>query len=127
MPSHRLLRVRELLKREIGEAIRREIPVDRAGLVTVNDVEIAGDLRQATAFISILGSAEQQRSGIAMLRKHRRRLQGLVAKAVILKYTPQLRFVIDDSVARGNRVLEIIAELERDTPAGELERDAPAT
>src|SRR5690349_20580958 len=109
MPSHRLLRVRELLKREIGEAIRREIPVDQAGLITVNDVEIAGDLRQATAFISILGSAEQQRSGIAMLRKHRRRLQGLVAKAVILKYTPQLRFVIDDSIARGNKVLEIIA------------------
>jgi ribosome-binding factor A len=117
MPSHRLLRVRELLKREIGEAIRREIPVDQAGLITVNDVEIAGDLRQATAFISILGSAEQQRSGIAMLRKHRRRLQGLVAKAVILKYSPQLRFVIDDSIARGNKVLAIIEELERNAPA----------
>ena len=117
MPSHRLLRVRELLKREIGEAIRREIPVEQAGLVTVNDVEVAGDLRVATAYISILGNAEQQRSGIAMLRKHRRRLQGLVAKAVVLKYTPQLRFVIDDSVARGNRVLDIIAELERNAPA----------
>ena len=115
--SHRLLRVRELFKREIGEAIRREIPVDQAGLITVNDVEIAGDLRQATAFISILGSAEQQRSGIAMLRKHRRRLQGLVAKAVILKYSPQLRFVIDDSIARGNKVLAIIEELERNAPA----------
>jgi ribosome-binding factor A len=117
MPSLRLQRVRELLKREIGEAIRREIPVDQAGLITVNDVEIAGDLRQATAFISILGSAEQQRSGIAMLRKHRRRLQGLVAKAVILKYSPQLRFVIDDSIARGNKVLAIIEELERNAPA----------
>ena len=117
MASHRLQRVRELLKREIGEAIRREIPVDQAGLITVNDVEIAGDLRQATAFISILGSAEQQRSGIAMLRKHRRRLQGLVAKAVILKYSPQLRFVIDDSIARGNKVLAIIEELERNAPA----------
>jgi len=117
MPSHRLLRVRELLKREIGQAIRREIPVDQAGLITVNDVDIAGDLRQATAYISILGSAEQQRTGIAMLRKHRRRLQGLVAKAVILKYTPQLRFVIDDSIARGNKVLAIIEELERNAPA----------
>jgi ribosome-binding factor A len=116
MSSHRLLRVRELLKRGIGEAIRREIPSDQAGLITVNDVEVVGDLRQATAFISILGSAEQQRTGIALLRKNRARLQGLVAKAVILKYTPQLRFVIDESVARGNRVLAIIEELERNSP-----------
>ena len=116
MPSHRLLRVRELLKREIGEAIRRELPVHQAGLVTVNDVEVAGDLRIATVYIGILGTAEQQRTGIAMLQKNRGRIQSLVAKAVILKYTPQLRFIVDESVARGNRVLDIIAELERTMP-----------
>jgi len=116
MSSHRLLRVRELLKREIGEAIRRELPVGQAGLVTVNDVDVAGDLRVATVFIGILGNPEQQRTGIAMLHKNRARIQGLVAKSVILKYTPQLRFVVDESVARGNRVLEIIEELEGDSP-----------
>ena|SRR5215207_2073170 len=117
MASLRLLRVRELLKREIGEAIRREIPVDQAGLVTVNDVDVSGDLRVATVFIGILGSSEQQRTGLALLQKNRARIQGLVAKAVILKNTPQLRFVIDKSVTRGNRVLDIIAELERTSPA----------
>lgn len=117
MSSHRVLRVRELLKREIGEAIRREIPVEQAGLVTVNDVEVAGDLRLATVFVGILGSAEQQRTGIALLRRHRARIQDLVAKSVVLKYIPQLRFVVDESVARGNRVLEIIAELEGNSPA----------
>jgi ribosome-binding factor A len=117
MSSHRLLRVRELLKREIGEAIRRELPVQQAGLVTVNDVDVAGDLRLATVFIGILGNPEQQRTGIAMLHKNRARIQGLVAKSVILKYTPQLRFVVDESVARGNRVLEIINELESDSSA----------
>jgi len=117
MSSHRLLRVRELLKREIGEAIRRELPVEQAGLVTVNDVDVAGDLRVATVFIGILGNSEQQRTGIAMLHKNRARIQGLVAKAVILKYTPQLRFVVDESIARGNRVLAIINELESDSSA----------
>jgi len=116
MSSHRLLRVRELLKREIGEAIRREIPVERAGLITVNDVHVAGDLRLATVFIGILGNAEQQRTGVAMLQRNRKRLQGLVAKSVVLKYTPQLRFVVDDSIVRGNKVLDIIAELERESP-----------
>src|SRR3954467_10765068 len=116
MGSHRLQRVRELLKREIGEAIRREIPVNEAGLVTVNDVDIAGDLRVATVFIGILGSSEQQRTGLALLQKNRARIQGLVAKAVILKYTPQLRFVVDNSVSRGNRVLAILEELEKTLP-----------
>ena len=43
MASLRMQRVRELLKREIGEAIRREFPVSEVGLVTVNDVDVAGD------------------------------------------------------------------------------------
>ena len=116
MGSHRLQRVRELLKREIGEVIRREIPVAEAGLVTVNDVDVAGDLRVATVYIGILGNSEQQRTGLALLQKSRPRIQSLVAKAVILKYTPQLRFVVDDSVVRGNRVLEILAELEKSLP-----------
>jgi ribosome-binding factor A len=117
MPSHRLQRVRELLKREIGEAIRREIPIDQAGVITVNDVDVAGDLRLATVFIGILGSAEQQRTGLIMLNKHRSRIQSLVAKAVILKYVPHLRFIVDDSIERGNRVLAIIEELEKSGPA----------
>jgi ribosome-binding factor A len=116
MSSHRLQRVRELLKREIGEAIRREIPVNEAGLVTVNEVDVAGDLRVATVFIGILGNAEQQRTGLALLQKNRGRIQGLIAKSVILKYTPHLRFVVDDSVPRGNRVLQILEELEKTSP-----------
>jgi len=119
MPSHRLQRVRELLKREIGEVIRREIPVAEAGLVSVNDVDPAGDLKSATVFISILGNADQQKRGLTLLTQHRARIQGLVARSVVLKYTPTLRFVIDDSVVRGNRVLEIIDELEKATPSGE--------
>ena len=117
MSSHRQLRVRELLKREIGEAIRREIPINQAGVITVNDVELAGDLRQAKVYVGILGNPEQQKTGIQLLTRNRIRIQGLVAKAVILKYTPHLRFMIDDSVGRGNRVLAIIEELDKHNPA----------
>ena len=80
MASRRVERVRSLLKREIGEAIRRELPVGEAGLITVNDVAIGGDLRNARVFISILGGPEQQKSGLALLEKNRVRLQGIVAK-----------------------------------------------
>ena len=117
MPSLRLQRVRELLKREIGEAIRREFHVDDCGLISVNDVNVAGDLKSAIVFVSILGNPEQQKRGFQSLNEHRVRIQGLVARAVVLKYTPTLKFVFDDSIVRGNKVLQIIEEIEKSTPA----------
>jgi ribosome-binding factor A len=117
MPSLRLERVRELLKRAIGEAIRREFDVSEAGLITVNDVDVSGDLQSAQVFISILGNADQQKRGLSLLARYRKRIQGLVARAVVLKYTPTLRFQMDDSVVRGNRVLKIIEDLEQTMPS----------
>jgi ribosome-binding factor A len=119
MPSLRLQRVRELLKRELGEIIRREIPVGEAGLITVNDVNVSSDLHTATVFIGILGNAEQQKKGLAELNHHRKHIQGLMGKAVILKYTPKLRFMIDESVEQGNKILKIIDELEHASPPDE--------
>jgi len=116
MASLRLQRVRELLKREIGEAVRREFHVSDAGLITVNDVDVAGDLKSAVVFVSILGSADQQKRGFQLLTEHRARIQNLVARGIVLKYTPALKFVFDDSIVRGNRVLQIIEELEKTTP-----------
>src|SRR3979409_511115 len=102
MASLRLQRVRELLKREIGEAIRREFEVSQAGLITVNDVDVTADLHSAVGFISILGNPDQQKRGFYLLTQNRKRIQALMARAVVLKYTPTLKFVMDDSVVRGN-------------------------
>jgi ribosome-binding factor A len=117
MQSLRHQRVRELLKREIGEVIRREIPAGDAGLISVNDVGVAGDLKSATVFVGIIGTSEQQRKGLEILKRDRLRIQGLVGRGVVLKYTPRLRFVLDDSIERGNRVLQIIDEIERTLPS----------
>jgi ribosome-binding factor A len=119
MPSLRLQRIRELLKREIGEAIRREFHVGEVGLITVNDVDVAGDLKSAIVFVSILGTPDQQKKGLQLLAEHRVRIQGLVGRAIILKYTPTLKFIFDDSIVRGNRVLQIIEELEKTAPGND--------
>jgi ribosome-binding factor A len=121
MANLRHERVRELLKREIGEAIRREFHVNDVGLITVNDVNVGGDLKSAVVFISILGNADQQKRGLQLLNEHRIRIQGLVGRSVVLKFTPTLKFVIDDSIVRGNRVLQIIEEIEKTLPAEETE------
>ena len=125
MASLRHERVRELLKREIGETIRREFHVADVGLISVNDVDLAGDLKSAVVYISILGNADQQKRGFMQLTEHRIRIQGLVGRAVVLRYTPTLRFMLDDSVVRGNRVLQIIEELEKTSPVGHGEDENP--
>ena len=116
MSNLRHERVRELLKRAIGEAIRREFDTDNVGLITVNDIDVGGDLRTAVVFITILGNPTQQKNGLQALEQNRILIQSLVAKSVILKYTPTLKFIVDDSIVRGNRVLQILDELDK-TPA----------
>ena len=113
MPNLRHERVRELLKRAIGEAIRREFDTNDVGLITVNDLDVGGDLRTAVVFITILGNPTQQKNGLQALEQNRILIQSLVAKSVILKYTPTLKFIVDDSIVRGNRVLQILDELEK--------------
>ena len=120
MSNLRHERVRELVKRELGEAIRREFNVEDAGLITVNDVDLGGDLRTAVVFISILGNASQKSRGLELLNNNRIRLQGVLGKSVILKYTPTLKFLVDDSLVRGNRVLQILDELEKTSPVENL-------
>lgn len=119
MSTFRSLRVRELLKRELCEVLRREFPAEKHGVMTVNEVLLSKDLQIATALVGFVGTAEQQKLGFALLQRERKRIQGIVAREVVLKYTPQLRFVRDESVTQGNRVLEILDEIERTIPPAE--------
>jgi ribosome-binding factor A len=116
MQSRRQQRVRELLIHALSEILRREFPVNETGLITVNDVGVANDLHSALVFVSLLGSADQQQQALALLNQNQKRIQGLLARAVVLKYTPQLKFSMDESITRGNRVLAILEEIEKPHP-----------
>ena len=115
--KHRLLRVNELLKRELSTIITREITFD-AVLVTVNQVDVTPDLKHAHVYISVLGK-ENLAAAMAKLEENRIVLQTALAKSVVLKYTPQLVFHFDDSIERGARVFEILRQIEK--PAAEME------
>ncbi|MBM3875584.1 MAG: 30S ribosome-binding factor RbfA [Verrucomicrobia bacterium] len=122
MPHRRLDRVNEMLKRSLGEIVRREFAIETAGLITVNDVEVAPDLQTATVYIGVIGSPQQRHAAIPLLDKHRARIQSLMAADIVLRYTPVLRFLYDDSVERGNRVLTILEEVEKTLPKEEPKR-----
>ena len=110
--KHRLLRVNELVKRELSGIIVRELNFDSA-IVTINQVDVTNDLKNAHVYVSVLGT-ESADSVIKKLEEHRVSLQAELAKHVVLKYTPHLNFHLDDSIERGTRVIEILQKLDTD-------------
>ncbi len=120
--KHRLLRVNELLKRELSTIITRDVRIENA-LVTVNSVDVTPDLKSAHVFVSVLGKASHK-GVVAELESQRVLLQAEMAKHVVLKYTPHLNFHLDNSTERGVRIIKLLEEIAPppDEPAEE-ERD----
>ena len=114
MSSARIIRVNELLKREIASDILRLFTGDRfdTGAITVTRVETAPDLREAKVHISIFDHEEERVGMIRFLNRHRKEIQARMSKHVILKYTPRLHFKLDTSIEGGDRVLGILSQLD---------------
>jgi ribosome-binding factor A len=115
--KHRMLRVNEVVKRELSRIIAREMSFEGA-LVSINHVDVTSDLKNAHVFVSVLGS-DIGKSVVNKLASHRATLQAELARHLTMKYTPHLLFHLDDSIERGARVIEILQEIE--TPQGEKE------
>ncbi len=109
--KHRLERVNELIRRELGELVTRELRFE-SKLATIQQVDITPDLKHAHVYISFIGTEEEQRKDMASLHSKRPLLQQALSKRVVLKYTPHLHFKIDETVERGSRVLNIMGQLE---------------
>ncbi len=114
--KHRLLRVNELLKRELSVLITRDLTFEDA-LVTINQVDVTPDLKSAHVFVSVLGKGRE--AAIKTLEENRTMLQVDLSRHVVLKYTPHLKFRLDDSVERGARVIEILQKIEFPESKGE--------
>ena len=109
--KHRLARVNELIRRELGDLITREVQFE-AQLVTIQQVDVTPDLKHAHVYVSVIGEEEARHQAMATLHDARVTLQRDLSKRVILKYTPQLHFKLDDAIERGTRILNIMDQLE---------------
>lgn len=106
-----MLRVSELMRREIGQDIQREFEFPGA-LVSVQDVEVTSDLREAQVFVGVIGSEEASQAALQKLNDFRGAIQNRIARRVVLKFTPKLRFRLDDSVARGVGIIDLLDQIE---------------
>ena len=108
--SHRLNRVNELLKREIGSVVQRDYEW-HGKLVTISAVEVTQDLKEGKVWTSVLGG--EAAPVIDKLNREHGSIQSKVMKRVVLKSTPVLRFVHDASAVRGVDIVNLLDEVDK--------------
>ena len=110
----RLTRVNELIKRELSDLITRfSVAPSPSVLISVTEVRTSVDLRNATVSVSVFnGDKIVNRQVLETLNSKRRDFQSAMARTLGFKHTPVLLFRIDNRVAAGDRVLELLAEME---------------
>ena len=121
--GHRVNRVGEQMKKELGDIISRKIKDPRVGFVTVTDVQVTGDLQQAKVYISVLGDEQQREDTLKGLAKAKGFIRTEIGQRIRLRKTPELIFEFDETKAYGNRINSLIHELQRDEQSGEEEQE----
>ena len=113
--SNRLLRVNELMQREISAYLHTHYSSESVA-ITITGVEITGDLREAKIFYSVLGGAPEAKRAGKWLLGRRTEVRGAVAKNVVLRHIPLLAFVHDDHAPRTLRIEQLLGEIDGTPP-----------
>lgn len=108
-------RINGEVQRELSNIIRGEIKDPRINpLTSVVAVEVAPDLKTCKAYISVLGDEESQAKTLAGLKSAEGFIRSKLAKTVNLRNTPEIRFVLDQSIEYGVKMSKMIDEVTKD-------------
>lgn len=110
MSSHRSLRIAEAIREVVASAVLFEVADPRIQGVTVLRVEVGQDLRNATVFVTVMGSEAERNLAMKGLRSAGGFLQSRVAARLQIRYTPILAFKLDDSVRKSVEMGRLIEE-----------------
>lgn len=113
--SNRTVRVNELLQREISDILRKRYQ-NEAVTVTISEVRVSPDLRDARVFVSIVGSDELVQEKLRWLRNQSVAIREELSRRIVLKYLPKLQYVIDSAAVRGSRILQMLDQIEPAPP-----------
>jgi len=110
--SNRTVRINELVRRELSDILRRRYQSE-AVAVTITEVRVAPDLRDARVFVAIVGSGEEETDRMRWLRRQAPAIREELGRRIVLKYLPKFEYVLDKSADRSVRVARILDEIER--------------
>lgn len=115
-------RINGEVQKELSKLINQEIKDPRINpLTSIVEVEVAPDLKNAKVYISVLGDEESRKSTLAGLKSAAPYLRSLLAKSVNLRNTPELRFIMDQSIEYGVHMTKLINDVNSDIQSSENE------
>jgi ribosome-binding factor A len=114
--SRRISRVAELVRREVSQMLLQDVKDDRvgAGMVSVTDVDVSGDLQHAKVFVSIYGTDEARAETMAGLKSATGYVRSELGHRLRLRRTPEVVFLEDRSIERGTKVLSLLNQLSQE-------------
>jgi ribosome-binding factor A len=115
MQEIRKKKIESLLKQQISYLIQtgkiKDPRIDR--FVIITDVEISRDLKEAKIFVSYQGSKKKQDNIIKVINNASGFIQGKIAKRIRLRYTPHLRFILDNSYSNAQKIEELLSTIKK--------------
>ena len=121
MDFKRADRVGELIHAELADIVLRKLKDPRVGFLTITGVRVSDDLKHAKIFVSVLGGEEAKKDTLKGLRSAVPFMQREVGRRLKLRYTPEIMFVLDESIEKGAKMLETLKELEETEEKGDDE------
>ncbi len=110
--NNRMIRINDEIKREVSEIIRSELKDPRIGLITsILKVETTNDLKYCKIYVSILGDDEKKGETIDGLKNASGFIRKQIAARVNLRNTPELKFILDNSLEYGFKISKIIDDI----------------
>lgn len=108
MTTQRQESVGRQLQEEIARILRNDIDDPLIGFVTITGVDMSPDLRHARVYFSVLGDDEQKRESGKGIRRAAKFIRGLIAERMELRYTPTLRFELDETAEKAQRIEKLL-------------------
>jgi len=103
------------ITRELSDLIRTRMKDPRIGFASITGVELSHDLRYAKVFVSVMGSPEEQRETMRGLESANGFLRRELAQRLTIRHVPEIAFRLDESIARGARVLDLLKQVEQES------------
>lgn len=125
MARYRPTRIGELLQAEIAQLLLRQLKDPRLSMATISRVEVSSDLRHACIYISRIGSETEQQAALQGFEHAAGFIRGQLGKHLKLRYTPELTFKLDTTIAYGVRISRILHDLIPAPAIESAESDSP--
>lgn len=123
MTSRRVLKAAQAVREVVSTTILLELKDPRVRNVTVTNVEMSADLRRAKVYVSVMGSEAEQRLAMHGLRHASGYLQARLADRIQSRYTPVLRFELDQGVKKSIEISRLINEVMAESNAASGQRE----